>query len=300
MTKLEITEGFNYYIQRLEDFSFKIGKIEIGLNNKTLKFYRTVTSIFVLVMGSLWVLTGYEGTIHYLLTQYLGISLPEGIGLHFGTLILIASSFVVTSFILEKIGIKKLRNILYSFILSTGFMNGLFEVPYALLYDIIHHGELWITAPFLYTKQFAFYPTIRNFYWFIFGFIFLWFIKEHYGKYTYGKGFHKLGWRNPLKDKKLFFIMCILAVLWLSWIFYPQNGFMKVRNSYFPQYIYGFREYETIPEWIPQENIVTLLETGWKAVYVSNLGVRLINEITKVFHFIFFTYLFIPKWKRVK
>jgi len=299
MMNLGITEGFNYYIQKLEDFSFKIGKWKIGLHNKTLKFYRTVTSIFILIMGILWLATGYEGTIHYLLTQYLGISLPEGIGLHFGTLILIASSFVISSIILEQIGIKNLRNMLYSFILSTGFMNGLFEVPYALAYDIIHHGELWITAPFLYTGQFAFYPTIRNFYWFIFGFIILWVIKENYKGHTKTE-ILKLGWRNPFKDKKLFSIMLILGFLWITWIFYPQNGFMKVRASYFPQYIYGFREYETIPEWIPQENIVTLLETNWKAVYVSNLGVRLINEITKVFHFIFFTYLFIPKWKRVK
>jgi hypothetical protein len=223
----------------------------------------------------MWTFSGYEVTLFHLVAPD---EIPEGLGIHYGTIIFTLCSFLICSYVLEKNKILKLRNVIYSFVLG-GFINGLFEVIYVILYDVIHHGYLWINLPFLYNDLgvLRLYPTYRNWYWVIIGVLFLWIIKARYKHISFVKRvpFKKyLSWRNPFKNNKLMMILTVYLMFWCLWIFYPFE-YMKVRNNLFPQYIYGFREFETIPDNIPDENIVQLLEQNWKAVYIPNTLVRI-------------------------
>jgi len=136
---MTVSTEFNNYIQRIEDFTITIPffKLKIGFSDKTTRFYRIMAILGCGVFLVLWIMTGYETTIMRLFTK----ELPTGVGIHWGTIIFTLGSFIVCSFVLERNGVKKLRNALYSVILATGFINGIFECTYALLYDFIHHGQ---------------------------------------------------------------------------------------------------------------------------------------------------------------
>jgi len=123
---------------------------------------------------------------------------------------------------------------------------------------------------------------IRTFYWLGFGLLIMYLIKKHYG----------FEWRTNLYDENNRFkyipllqlnvlgcLFLITATLWWFWIIAPFS-FEVVRGSYFPQYIYA--------DFVDLTYIVP--------VYVQNSMIFLVNTLTKLFHFLFIAYVFLPKF----
>jgi len=223
-----LSEGFNNAIDIVENINIKIPffNISFSVHEKTEVIFRYFALIITVIACSLWVLTGTESSFYDFF--YPKPETDIGGGIHYLVLVLMPFFYWLFSYYMSKHGVYKLRNILYSFIFATGFVNATFELLWIVFYDLFHNfGNFYITLPFLYGRGFlAWWVMIRTFYWLGFGLLIMYFIKQYYG----------FEWRTSSYLTAILFISTFY--LWQYWIVAPFS-FEVVRGSYFPQYIYA-------------------------------------------------------------
>lgn len=253
------------------DINLPFFNLKLSIHKNTEVIFRYFALVITFMACSLWIITGNDSTLYGLF-----YSEPEklfGGGIHWLVLVLMPFFYWLFSYQLSKHNIHKLRNIIYSFVFATGFVNATFELLWIFFYDLFHNfGNFYITLPFLYGRGFlSWWVMIRTFYWLGFGLLIMYFIKQHYG----------FEWRLKSYVTEVLFIFTV--GFWFIWIIAPFS-FEVVRGSYFPQYIYA--EFTDLTYIIP--------------IFVRNSTVFLINTLTKLFHFLFIAWVFFPKFKKVR
>jgi hypothetical protein len=253
-TMEDIVDGFSLAVDKVESFTIPFLNKPL-ITDKTVKAYRQEAFILGIIGIALTAIGGFEFTFHNLL----GFIIPST-GVHWTTLTLMAFEFAFVSYAIERKGITRLRNIVYSFILAWGFANVTFEWIYVPLYEIIHLKAFYITLPFIYSRPLgAYWVDARNFFWLIMGLVMLFVVC----KSSNVKIVPKKIWIVPLG---------LTALLWIVWVFYP-FGFQQVQGNLFPQTLYMIpATSDPNGEYLP--------------LYVDNFGVHAMNLLAKVFQFI--------------
>jgi len=272
----DIISGFDNGMQKLENFHPSFFGIQIGINEKTHKVFQT-EAIIIGVFGI--ILTGIYGFEVTVMNIFFGYPVM-GAGIHLTTISTMAFTYVYVSWQLQKFQIIKIRNILYSFIISWGLANGLFEILWCLAYETFHFNmQYLITLPFLYDRPLeTYWAVFRNVGWIILGLIFVKVFKTS-GKFKVKDDLKMLGIFKS-EEWKATLVTFIMVFAWLFWIYYPLP-FQVVYGSRFPQTLY-FKQ-------IGLDVYVPLL--------VPNLGVHLTNVLVKAIHFFGIAYLFTPSAK---